>query len=113
MQSRIYPPPFTHAHAFQSVGGQVPYFNPGFNAVYLKKKMYRYAQCTSEPSNGSRLALVVEAGLKADDNWNMKICNDKQYMYFTCTFALQPHLVNYKTEKSQANVHNSRILCIN
>ena len=88
MQSRICPPPpFTHAHTFQSVGGQVPYFDPGFNAVYLKK-MNRYAQCTSEPSNGSWLALVVEAGLKADDYWNMKICNNKQYMYFTCTFAL-------------------------
>ena len=27
----------TYAHTFQSVGGQVPYFDPGFNAVYLKK----------------------------------------------------------------------------
>jgi hypothetical protein len=47
-----------------------------------------------EASNESRLALIVEAGLvcslgvKADDNWNMKICNKKQYLHFICTFEL-------------------------
>ena len=48
----------------------------------------------AKASNGSRLALIVEAGLvcslgvKTDDNWNMKICNKKQYLYFICTFEL-------------------------
>ena len=38
-----YPPPpsHLHIHALSKVllggGGQVPYFDPGFNAVYLKK----------------------------------------------------------------------------
>ena len=48
----------------------------------------------AEASNESRLAFIVEAGLvcslgvKADDNWNMKICNKKQYLHFICTFEL-------------------------
>ena len=48
--------------------------------------------------------------VEADDNWNMKIYNKKQYMYFICTFELYPHFVNYKRAKQ---IHNSRILCIN
>ena len=30
----------------------------------------------------------VGVGVKADDNWNVKMCNKKQYMYFICTFEL-------------------------
>ena len=43
-------------------------------------------------SNGSTLALLGRAGLvcspgvEADENWNMKMYNKKQYMYFICTF---------------------------
>jgi hypothetical protein len=43
-------------------------------------------------SNGSTLALLGMAGLvcspgvEADENWNMKMYNKKQYMYFICTF---------------------------
>ena len=48
--------------------------------------------------------------VQADDNWNMKIYNKKQYMYFICTFELYPHFVNYKRAKQ---IHNSRIVCIN
>jgi hypothetical protein len=61
------------------------------------------------------MALVVETELvcsprvEADDNWNMKISNEKQYMYFICTFELYPHVVNYKRAKQ---IHNSRILCL-
>jgi hypothetical protein len=43
-------------------------------------------------SNGSNLALlgmvvlVCSPGDEADENWNMKMYNKKQYMYFICTF---------------------------
>jgi len=43
-------------------------------------------------SNGSKLALLGMAGLvcspgvEADENWNMKMCNIKQYIYLICTF---------------------------
>jgi hypothetical protein len=42
--------------------------------------------------NGSKFALLAMAGLvcspgvEADENWNMKMYNKKQYMYFICTF---------------------------
>ena len=45
-----------------------------------------------EVSNGSKFALLGMAALvcssvvKADENWNMKMYNKKQYMYFICTF---------------------------
>ena len=83
-----HPPPPTNIRThFPKCWGASALLRPWFQCSVFKE-MYRYAQYTSEPSNGSRLALVVEAGLKADDNWNMKICNNQQYMYFTCTFAL-------------------------
>ena len=50
--------------------------------------MLRGTQSTSEASSGSMLTLVGLVGLvcspmvKADDNWNMEVCNKKQYMYF-------------------------------
>jgi hypothetical protein len=31
---------------------------------------------------------VYSLEVKADDNWNMNICNKKHYMYFICTFEL-------------------------
>jgi uncharacterized membrane protein YcjF (UPF0283 family) len=43
-------------------------------------------------SKGSRFALLGMAALvcssvvEADENWNMKMYNKKQYMYFICTF---------------------------
>ena len=43
-------------------------------------------------SNGSNVALlgmvvlVCSPGVEADENWNMKMYNKKQYLYFICTF---------------------------
>ena len=99
---------------FHKRWGQVPYYAPGFNALHLN--MQRGTQWISEASTGSWMALVVETGLvcspraEADDNWNMKMHNKKQYMYFICAFELCPHFANYKRAKQ---IHNSRILCIN
>jgi hypothetical protein len=59
-------------------------------AKNIKKNL---ARCTMGfgVSNGSKLAmlgvavLVCSPGDEADENWNMKMYNKKQYLYFICS----------------------------
>ena len=69
MKSKICPPP----HPLSKVGGKWP----------------------SVP----QASVVCSLGVKADENWNINICNKKQYIYFIWTFELLPFFVNYKWAK--------------
>jgi hypothetical protein len=48
--------------------------------------------------------LVCSPRVEAYDNWNMKMYNKKQYMYFICAFELCPHLSITK-EPNKSIIH--------